>query len=424
MQSSLRKAVCASAVCALAMLAATSPAQDKPATAPAASQPVLTQAVEQKSNAFVFEKTKHDYGTITEGEIVEVKFPFKNTTDRTINIKAINTSCGCTSANDNPRVIAPGQASEIKVSFNSTGKPGKGQKTISVVTDETEAGGLYTLTIGGEVTQTLFSSEPVINLGELSAGEQAEHTFKIISLTDPPAKVEKLSIGDERIKMEIGGQEPYTHKDGRNGFATPIKLTIPSDYPPSSQLRTTLTVMTSDTKRGALYLAVNGSVVGNFVLSPQRVLLGRLAPGEQKETRLTLRSKADEPFEVSLATKSTASNFTVTEVPAEGKGLRQWSISFKAPDQAGNFNETIDLVAKSASREEKISVPLSAYVRAASPGTAMGTTANIVAEKQPTAKKKIAPASMTLESVTVKKSEKAAAPAAPANPQPDRKSVV
>ncbi len=373
MQSSLRRTLCATAVCAMALMASGLPAQDKQVH----TEPVLTQTVEQKANAFVFEKTKHDYGQITEGEIVEVKFPFRNVTDRTINIKAINTSCGCTSANDNPRVIGPGQSSEIKVSFNSTGKPGKGQKTISVVT------GLYSLTISGEVTQTLFSSEPVVNLGELNAGEAAEHTFKIISLTNPPAKVEKVSIGDERIKVEYGGQEPYTHKDGRTGFATPIKLSIPADYPPSSQIRTTLTVMTTDAKRGALYLAVNGSTVGNFVLSPQRVLLGRLAPGEQKETRLTLRSKADEPFEVTLATKSTSSNFTVTEVPATGANIRQWSISFKAPDQAGNFNETIDLVAKSATREEKISVPLSAYVRPATPGEGVATSANVVPGSAP-----------------------------------------
>ena len=124
-----------------------------PAPADGAVKPVPSA-----TPVFVFEKTEHDWGKITEGESVEIKVPFKNTSDRTINIKAINTSCGCTSASDNPRVIAPGQATEIKVVFNSTGKPGKSQKTVSVVTDENEAGGLYQLTIKGDVVQTLFST--------------------------------------------------------------------------------------------------------------------------------------------------------------------------------------------------------------------------------------------------------------------------
>ncbi len=379
MQHPLRNTVRIAAIMAMVATAGISFAQvESPAGSfaqPAIQAPSAPQAVKASTNAFVFDKTAHDYGQITEGDIVEVSFPCKNVTDRTINIKAINTSCGCTSAQDNLKIIPAGTTSEIKVAFNSTGKPGKGQKTVSVVTDEAETGGLYQLTIGGEVIQTLFSTEPIINLGELNSGEAATHTFNIVSMTEPAAEVTRVSLGDDRITATIGAPEEYTHKDGRKGHATPITLTVPADYPAPKSIRTTLTVASTDAKRSTLNLMVNGNIVGNFVVSPQRVLLGRFAPGEVKEQTITMRSKKDEAFEVTMATKNSNPSFTISEVTGDKPNVREWKVSFTAPETAGNFAETVEFNVKSANVEEVISVPMTANVRTPPSGTQVGRPA-------------------------------------------------
>lgn len=379
MQHPLRNTIRVAAIFAVVATAGISFAQvESPANGfaqPAVASESAPKPVKATTNAFVFDKTSHDYGQITEGDIVEVSFPFRNTTDRTINIKAINTSCGCTSAQDNLKVIPPGATSEIKVSFNSTGKPGKGQKTVSVVTDEAESGGLYQLTIGGDVVQTLFSTEPIINLGDLNAGEEAKHTFKIVTMTEPPAEVTRISLGDDRITSEIGTPEEYTHKDGRKGRAIPITLTVPSDYPVSKQIRTTLTVASTDAKRNTLNLMVNGFVTGNFIVSPQRVLLGRFEPGEVKEQTITMRSKKDEPFEVELVAKNENPSFKLSEVPSDKPNVRQWTVSFSAPETAGNFAESVDFNVKSGGYSEVITVPMTANVRVKPAGNQVGRAA-------------------------------------------------
>jgi len=376
MQHPLRSAVRFAAVVAMVATAGVTFAQvESPAGSfaqPAIQAPSAPQNVKATTNALVFDKTAHDYGQLTEGDIVEVSFPFKNVTDRTINIKAINTSCGCTSAQDNLKVIPPGVTSEIKVSFNSTGKPGKGQKTVSVVTDEAETGGLYQLTLGGEVIQTLFSTEPIINLGDINSGEANTHSFSIVSMTEPAAEVTRVSLGDDRITAEIGKPEPYTHKDGRVGQATPITLTVPADYPAPKQIRTTLTVASTDAKRSTLNLMVNGNIQGNFVISPQRVLLGRFAPGDVKEQTITMRSKKDEPFEVTLATKNSNPSFAISEIPSDKQNVREWKVTFTAPESAGNFADTVEFQVKSATLEEVISVPMTANVRTPPNTTTVG----------------------------------------------------
>lgn len=84
-----------------------------------------------------FEKTEHDFGTITEGESVEYIFKFSNAGTDTLVITNVRASCGCTAALVSERVLAPGKSGEIKAVFDSHGRPGKNSKTIAVISNDT-----------------------------------------------------------------------------------------------------------------------------------------------------------------------------------------------------------------------------------------------------------------------------------------------
>jgi hypothetical protein len=71
-----------------------------------------------------FEKNKHDFGTLVEGEVVEYNFKFTNTGDADLLIVKAAASCGCT-VPDYPReLIKPGGTGSLKVKFDSGGKSG------------------------------------------------------------------------------------------------------------------------------------------------------------------------------------------------------------------------------------------------------------------------------------------------------------
>ncbi|MDH5379626.1 MAG: DUF1573 domain-containing protein, partial [Cyclobacteriaceae bacterium] len=67
-----------------------------------ASSPVATPTPEPEVKpegpipSFEFEKTDHDFGTITDGDIVKHTFTFKNTGDAPLIIQSARGSCGCT----------------------------------------------------------------------------------------------------------------------------------------------------------------------------------------------------------------------------------------------------------------------------------------------------------------------------------------
>ena len=97
----------------------------------------------------VFEKTLHDFGEITEGDIKSYTFKYRNTLQNPVTLTSVRASCGCTTPQYTKAAVPGGGNGEIKVSFNSKGRPGKFTKSITVRHD----GGSrpITLTIKGNV---------------------------------------------------------------------------------------------------------------------------------------------------------------------------------------------------------------------------------------------------------------------------------
>ncbi len=82
-----------------------------------------------------FEKDFHDFGKLMAGEKVTYSFKFKNTGKAMLIISTVTTSCGCT-ISDYPREpIKPGEGGSVDVSFDSEGKHGIQNKTITVLSN-------------------------------------------------------------------------------------------------------------------------------------------------------------------------------------------------------------------------------------------------------------------------------------------------
>lgn len=82
-----------------------------------------------------FEEEEHDFGKIVQGEKVSYDFKFTNVGKGNLVISNAAASCGCTVADFPKEPIPPGKTGKITVEFNSEGKSGYTEKTITVVTN-------------------------------------------------------------------------------------------------------------------------------------------------------------------------------------------------------------------------------------------------------------------------------------------------
>ncbi|MFH2095392.1 MAG: DUF1573 domain-containing protein [Bacteroidota bacterium] len=97
-----------------------------------------------------FENTTFNFGTIKQGDAVTHEYKFTNTGKRNLEIRKIKASCGCTATSPADKIIGPGKTSTIKATFNSRGKSGKQNKTITVITNDPKNSSI-TLKITGDV---------------------------------------------------------------------------------------------------------------------------------------------------------------------------------------------------------------------------------------------------------------------------------
>lgn len=79
-----------------------------------------------------FEKMEHDFGTIKEGQKVSFTYKLKNTGEAPLIIQNAQPSCGCTAPDWTREPIPAGGTGFVKAEFDSKGKPGIQNKTITV----------------------------------------------------------------------------------------------------------------------------------------------------------------------------------------------------------------------------------------------------------------------------------------------------
>lgn len=86
-----------------------------------------------------FDKTEFDFDTINEGDVIDGTFKITNVGKVDLLISNAKASCGCTVPVWPKEAIKPGESADLKFSFNSRGKPGENNKSITLKTN-TEKG--------------------------------------------------------------------------------------------------------------------------------------------------------------------------------------------------------------------------------------------------------------------------------------------
>ena len=101
---------------------------------------------EREKTAMSFAQSTHDFGVITEGEVKEYSFQFKNSGNAPLHIEHAKGSCGCTVPQWPKDPVAPGATGQIVVKFNSANKVGKNSKKVTIVANTEPISTVLTIT--------------------------------------------------------------------------------------------------------------------------------------------------------------------------------------------------------------------------------------------------------------------------------------
>ena len=82
-----------------------------------------------------FDQELHDFGKLVAGERATYNFKFTNTGKSDLIIAQVHSSCGCTVPKYPKEAIAPGESGVIRVTFDSSGRKGVQNKSITLSTN-------------------------------------------------------------------------------------------------------------------------------------------------------------------------------------------------------------------------------------------------------------------------------------------------
>lgn len=106
-----------------------------------AAEPVVVAKVEEVEEKpagtakMDFEEWEYKFDEINQGDVVEHTFNFTNIGDAPLIISNARASCGCTVPEWPKEAIAPGAKSQVHVKFNSRGKRGMQNKSVTITTN-------------------------------------------------------------------------------------------------------------------------------------------------------------------------------------------------------------------------------------------------------------------------------------------------
>ncbi|WP_075601741.1 DUF1573 domain-containing protein [Saccharicrinis aurantiacus] len=107
---------------------------------------------DQKENApkISVDNKIFDFGEIKQGAKAEHTFVITNSGKSNLIIRKVKASCGCTAVTPDKKVIGPGESTNVKASFNSQGKTGRQNKSVTVITNDPMASNIL-LRVQGNV---------------------------------------------------------------------------------------------------------------------------------------------------------------------------------------------------------------------------------------------------------------------------------
>ena len=297
-----------------------------------------------------FEELKRFVGEVWEGEDATHIFKFKNVGQNELVIENVRTSCGCTAVLVSKKNIKPGEAGEIKATFDTKRYSGKQGKNIYVSTNDPDN---RTVKLRLEVNvKTAGHFQPrYLRFGRVLRGEEAVKSTTFIP-DIPSLKITDLRVNPDIFSAEIvdpGGEED----EERQEYEIRVAL---SPRAPIGRHHGNLQVFTDHRRAAKLQTRISAQVTGVIKVAPRMLFFNKQNQQEKTEKTIRIENEGEGDIRI-LSVESTADQFDVAISPLQPGRKFEIKVRLKDDRQPGRYRGEI-VITTDLAGEEKISVPL------------------------------------------------------------------
>lgn len=254
----------------------------------------------------------YDFGSALEGTMVSHTFTIKNTGQGYLDIRGVKTSCGCTTGQPSKMHVAPGDTTDIAVSFDTHFQKGHQVRAITVYTNDPD-NPQVAMTMQGIVKKQVEAVPGEVAFGDVKRG--TEETKELVVNDLNPGRggfsVGPVSNSNSSIKVV---QEKRT--DGKPGAMLKVSLLKTMPVGPFDD---TIKITTN---RVPLQVDVFGSVTGDLNVDPAQVSFGIVPRGQDIVRIFKLSNQGPKLVKVLDVASSSPAVGAVAEAVTPGKEYR------------------------------------------------------------------------------------------------------
>ncbi len=237
-----------------------------------------------------------DFGRVTGGEPAKVTINFTNTGDKTLEITAVQPSCGCTTAGDWTHKVEPGQSGIIPVQFNSGGYAGgMVQKAVTVTCNDPTQPSVM-LQIRGTVwhpieVNPLFA---VMNVpADISPTNNISSVVHVVNNLETPLMIYEVKSASSNFMAEL-----QTNQPGKD-FSVVIRP-VPPMAP--GNVQTVVSLKTSATNQPEINITALAMVQAAVLAIPNQIVLPAGSISNKLPVTVTIQNNVSAPLTLSEPT--------------------------------------------------------------------------------------------------------------------------
>src|SRR6478752_5428043 len=286
----------------------------------------------------MFSETKHDFGTVARGSDTSFKFAAKNIYKQEIELLSVRSSCGCTTPTLDKKVLKTGEIGYVTATFNTRTFTGVHGATLTVDIRWNDNGnwlhGEAQLRVDGNIRGDIVFTPGAVKFDSIDQGTKSEQKVEVTYAGRSNWKIVDVRGASEGIEVELTQTQRYS---GRVAYDVLVRL---KDTAAPGYFNDQLVLVTNDEDNPRIPIYVGGRIVPQISVSPESLLLGDVAQGQQISKKIIVRGK--KPFRITAFQCADEDCFQF-KTDNESKDRHIVDITFNAKKNAGSIKEVIHI---------------------------------------------------------------------------------
>lgn len=296
--------------------------------------PNIVQAQSYSFTKDLFSKKSHDFGTVARAAQIEYVFEFTNTTENTIEISSVRTSCNCTTPSIVNKSIKPGEKGGVKCKFNTRSFLGSRRATVTVSFARPYFAEVQ-LEVKGYVRRDIVVHPPAIDFKNVKEGAGASEKVAIEYAGNDDWKISQVQSSNPDIEVVL--KETHRGK-GLVGYelACNLKKNAKTGYLNTCQL----TLKTNDNRLNEFPISITGKVEEAISISPATIDIADIKKGETISKRIIVRGT--EPFQI--VSYNSSDKGLELKINEDKKKLHIIPITWQAGEKPGKVKASVEIL--------------------------------------------------------------------------------